>query len=128
MAEVFTGQVFQNSSVVVLARIKSASGNYLQQADLSSIALEVWRIYSDGRQPGRTAGPASVPIASAVFNTLQTGGLWEKDTTGYNFLHECSNAAFDDEGVFRIEIRFTPASGQSFVVKWEVTASRTLIV
>lgn len=127
MADVFTGSVFQNSSVIVMARIKAASGAYLVQSDLTSISMEIWRIYGDSREPGRTAGPTAVTVASAVYNTLQTGGLWEADDTGYNFLYECPNSGFNDEGVFRVEIRFTPTSGQSFVVKWEVTASRTLV-
>ena len=110
-----------------MARIKKASGAYIQQVDISSISLEVWRIYPDTRQPGRTAGPTSLTVASVVFDTLQTGGLWEVDEDGYNFLYEVANSAFNDEGVFRVEARFTPVSGQSFVVKWEVSASRTLV-
>lgn len=112
--------VFEDTGNVFMARVKGIDGNYILQADLSSITYAVFNM---------TTGSAvavindTVTISTAVFDTLQTDGIWTWDTTGYNFLHVMPATAFPTGGnVYAVEYTFTPASGPVFKQQFLITA------
>lgn len=123
------GVVFKDGSAVLLARIVGANGSAIQQADLSAAQYTVYQIDPDDEDadqpvPGHTA--VALTISAIIFDTLQTGGLWTVDATGYNFSHtlDVSTAqAFAAAGVaYRIVFTLTPTSGQPILVRFRPTA------
>lgn len=114
------GEAFADSGATILARAYGTSGSYITQAAISSITCAVTDI---------TTGTAvsvitpSIVVSSVVFDTLQTGGMWTKDSTGYNFRHALPATAFPDSGhVYQVVYTVTPSSGAVFFIVAQVTA------
>ena len=85
-------------------------GNWLQQADLTSIACKVFE--KGAGQVSLVAEP-TVTISSAVLDTpVTTNVLWTQDTTGYNFVHDLAATNFRT-GTFEyiVEYTFTVTGG-----------------
>ena len=79
---VITGPIIpQNADVILLARIKSRTGDYLTQATVSAIAYSVYDA-SQGANNAVALVSGSLVIASVIFNSLQVDSLWTKDSTG----------------------------------------------
>ena len=61
-----------------------------------------------------------------IYNTLQTGGLRDKDAVGYNFRHVLDvsqGQAFGTAGrADRVGYELTPVSGQVILVRFKVRA------
>jgi hypothetical protein len=128
-----TANTVARSGIVLLARIVGAAGAYITQATLSAIAYQVRDV--DEESNGFLTPLA---ISTVVFDALQTGGAWDKDTTGYNFAATipASEFTFDPDLApdgtpkprrFRVDVRFTPTSGEQFVVPWDLTVLPTWI-
>ena len=123
------GLVFRNGSAVMLARIVGSDGNPLVPATIASAKYTI--VSLDPNNPNLEtpiAGHTAVALtpSAILFATLQTGGLWDFDTTGYNFLHELdvsANQAFATAGLwYRICYDLTPTSGQVIVARFKVQA------
>jgi len=121
------GQTFKNGTVTLLARIVGQDGDNLVKADLSTITYTIYLL--DERDPdARTAvsehSAVPVTVANAIFDTLQTGGVWDVDETGYNFRHTLDvseHEAFAIAGrCYLVEFRMTPTSGQVIVVRFRL--------
>jgi hypothetical protein len=67
------------------------------------------------------AAGTAVTISSTVFDTLQTGTVWDEDSTGYNFRHLIAAAAFPTPGLYTVEYKFTLTSGRVFQSKGLIT-------
>lgn len=118
-ASIIRDSAFKDSGAIFLARILASDGTNLVQADVSSITCTVTDITG---MPAAVITP-SIVVSVSVFDTLQTDSLWSKDSTGYNFRHAMPATAFPTGGnVYRVEYKFTPASGAVFYVVFEVTA------
>ncbi len=92
-----------------MSRVKGLSGSYITQASLSAITCKVYN------NVGTLVTSPTVTISSSVFDTLQTtDSRWTRDTTGYNFLFTIPAAAFPSVGLYRVEFKFTPATGDPF--------------
>ena len=120
------GTVFKNASATLLGRIVDGDGNAIQQADLSSITYSVYLLDdSDPDAATVVAGHdgASLTIADVIFDTLQTGGIWDVDATGYNFKHildVSTNQAFAEAARnYQIRYELTPTSGQVIVARFQ---------
>lgn len=114
--------VWQGSDVVLMARIRNIDGAYIQQSDLSSIALTV---YDRNDDMAVVVGPLALTISSVVFNALQPwdGVLWTADRTGYNFKCRVAGAAaFPDATDYRVDAIFTLTDGTKFPVQFNLTA------
>jgi hypothetical protein len=128
MANAIADQVviLRGGTVTLMARLVNNDGDYITQASMSTITYTVFLTNEDyPRDPDdRTAVTGHedvvVAIASAVFDALQTGGIWTKDATGYNFKYTIpisANAAFAVAGrSYIVEFTGTPDSGEKF--KW----------
>ena len=82
-------------------------GNFLKQADLSTITCAVYDL--DSATPTTAVATPTVTISSAVLDTpVTTTVLWKLDPYGYNFIHDLPNTAFPTGGHrYRAEYKFT---------------------
>lgn len=87
----------------------SGEGNWIQQADVSSITYETF----DLEAPTTVATSGTLTVSDAILDTPVTStAIWTKDSTGYNFIHDLPAAAFPSGGrVVRIEYEITLAGG-----------------
>ena len=116
------GSCWEGSGPWLLARVVGQAGSAVTQASLSSITCKVFDL--QGAAPGTAVSEPTVTISSAVFDSLQTDARWTEDATGYNFAHQVASSVVADGGhAYRVEYKFTPASGQTFYVVFEVHAS-----
>ena len=78
-----TDFVYEGSGLVLMSRIYQADATPITQADIDSIVLYV----RDKADPDTEVAnsPYSLPVASVIFNTLQTDEPWSIDSFGYNF-------------------------------------------
>jgi hypothetical protein len=107
------GTIREHSPATVLARVYGLAGTAITQASLSAIACSVYDL--DSATPNTAVATPTVTIVSSVFDTLQTGGAWDKDSTGYNFSHTIGKAVFTSGGHrYKAEYKFTPTSGDSW--------------
>ena len=121
------GTIYENGGAVLMARITGASGAAITQSSLSSITYKVFDASSKTPYDLLTSG--TITIGSVIYDTLQTGAPWTADSTGYNFLWTAPASAFPnlsnglnpDQHLYRVEILFTPASGEVFWAVFELT-------
>lgn len=106
------GSVHEDNPAVCLSREKLASGSYITQAALTSIAYAVYDLDAVD-QPSVATG--SCVVADTVFNTLQTDDRWTEDNTGYNFAFTVPPTAFPSpDRQYLVEFTFTPTSGYAW--------------
>lgn len=121
------GTIYENSGAVLMARATGNSGAAVTQASLSSITYKVFDASST--TPYTAIASGTLTIGSVIFDTLQTGAPWTADSTGYNFLWTAPASAFanlssglnPDQHTYRVEILFTPTSGEVFWAVFELT-------
>lgn len=114
---IVTGTVWEDGGASMMARVVGNAGANIVQADIQSIARNVFI--------GTTldAGPTALTVATVVFDTLQTDARWSIDSTGYNFRDDVAAAIFaTGDTRYRLEYAFTPASGEVFQVVFEAKA------
>lgn len=121
------GSVLKNGTCTCLARVTTVAGVNLTQAAVSSISRTVYLL--DASNPDtRTAvtnhSAVTIAVATTIYDTLQTGGAWTVDSTGYNFadtIDVSTNAAFGTAGRdYLVEYTITPASGQVIKIGFRV--------
>lgn len=111
--------VWEDQSVVLMARVYNTAGDLIQQSGLSSIAYEVWNMHTPPVPVSTASG--TLTISSVVYNTLQTDAEWTKDSTGFNFRGTIPASCFTTpDRTYRIEIEFTPTSGDPFFAVYEI--------
>lgn len=101
--------VFEDSGVSLMARIQGNDAANVQQADITSIKRSVY----DGETI--IGLDVTLTLVDVVFDTLQTDARWTFDSTGYNFKDDVVATVFPvGDKVYRVEYKFTPASGAVF--------------
>jgi len=127
LAKDIFGTAFKNGTAVLLARIVDSDGDDVQQADVTAVKYSVFEI--DPCRPDNLTVVAghdnvSLSVSQVIYDTLQTGGLWTVDSTGYNFRHEInvsSAEAFPKAGAqYQVRYELTPAAGQRTVVRFQL--------
>lgn len=114
------------AGLVIMARVNGWLNSAIVQADITSIQCTVRDTVND-----TVTYNQALTVADVIFNALQTGAIWSVDATGYNFLHTVPATAFPTPSVapfnrvYVISVRFTPATGQPFVVEYSHTATRS---
>lgn len=105
---------FEDSPVTFMRRITGHNGDYIVQADITSIA---WKVY-DLADTSTTVATGTCVVASTVSNSLVTGdSRWTRDDTGYNWIYTMAGTSFPTgKRTYWVEFTFTPASGGAFVV------------
>lgn len=117
----------KNGAAVLMARIVDAAGVSIRPSWVAAIEYSIYEIDQHRRdRPKLLAGHDAVPldVGEVMFDTLQTGGSWTVDVSGYNFRHEIGR---DQEGAFfksgaRYQVRyvFTPMFGQTTIVRFQL--------
>jgi len=112
-------RVNEGSGSSYLARVAIWDGSNAQQADITSINYATYDL--DGTTPETAVGSGALTVSAVIFDTLQTGDVWTKDSTGYNFLHAIPAASLPNGGHrHRVVYLFTPASGETFTLVGEL--------
>lgn len=97
----------------ILARIQIDRDNAkspVLQADLTSITRKVYLA-------GVLGDTDTLTIADVIFDTIQTGTVWTKDTTGFNFKDALSHTLFAAAGEYRVQYTFV-LTGSTQFVEW----------
>ena len=123
------GTVFKNGSATLLARVVGADGAAVTRAQVASICYTVCLLdEQDPDQQLPQAGHAGMALQASdvLYDVLQTGPLWTRDTVGYNFKHVLdvsSHQAFPTAGrSYRIVYELSPTAGQAILVRFRVHA------
>ena len=106
--------VWEDGGATLMSRIVGNDAANIVQADITSISRVVF--------VGSTISTAETTpvVADVVFDTLQTDARWARDSTGYNFREAVLAAVFPDgDTIYRVEYKFTPASGEVFWVVFD---------
>lgn len=112
-----TQRVWEDTGLVLMARVMTVANVAAQQADISSIALKVY----DSADRTTTIATATPVVADTIYDTLQTGGPWSKDSTGYNFRYLTTASQLPaGNKTYRFEFMVTPASGAPMAIVYEV--------
>ena len=122
-ATIWKGSMFEDSGASPMARIVGNDGVNIVQADVTSI----YRIIYNAATGVVVQASTEITVANAVFDTLQTDARWSYDDTGYNFRDDAPAAQFASGSVvYRIEYKFTPASGEVWHVVFQPSAVELL--
>lgn len=106
--------ILEDNPVILLDRLEIA-GALALQADISAISARVFNYANleDAKADvlGTEVGTAiSFVVATSIFDTLQTGGMWPtaKDSRGYNCKLTIPAARFPSGSLFfRVEVKIT---------------------
>lgn len=114
---VVTQTLIGRSGATHMARILGSAGTPITQATLSAIAAQV----KDLDYGSVSYGPTALTISTTVFDSLvQNDPRWTLDAKGYNFLWTAPALALSIAGQrARADVKFTPVSGEVFVVPFE---------
>ena len=108
--------IFEDSALYLMARVKGNDGEDITQATIASISLRVL----DMSNENTSVHSSSPVVADTVHDTLQTTALdprWTKDVRGYNFGVTVPASAFPTgDHTYRVEVHFTPVSGDRFSI------------
>lgn len=115
----------EDSDATVLGRITARNGsgsatgvngegNWLQQADVTSITWKIFDLQSATPEIAATSG--TVTISTSVLDTpVATNVIWVQDAIGYNFIHDLAASNFPTGGRdYRLEYVATLTGGEVF--------------
>jgi hypothetical protein len=101
-------------------RVQHQDKTDILQVEIDSISL---RIFDDSVGDGHTAVhyDDSIDILLSVFDTLQVDGLWDRDSSGYNFKHvfdetDSLDVFLSGGKSYRLEYRFELQAGGFLLV------------
>ena len=100
---------------------RKGEGNWLKQADISSITVGVFDLDADSTIVSaavvdKTASVLDVPVTTDV--------LWTRDKIGYNFIHDLSVTYFaTGDHTFLVEYKVTLTGGTVFFGRYQGPAS-----
>ena len=97
----------------------AGEGNWLKQADLSTITYAVFNL--DGVTPTTATTSGSVTISTSIYDTPVTDQkIWDLDEIGYNFLFDVAATVFATaNNRYKIECKFTNTAGKVGAGVWE---------
>jgi hypothetical protein len=119
--------LIRNDSLILLARIVDSVRVIIRPADVRG--LRYWIYELDPNRPNlRTVVPGhngvELYVEQIVFESLQVGGAWTIDRTGYNFRHEIRAArrrGFPKPGMdYELRYQFVSSHRESFVLRFEI--------
>lgn len=104
LIKVFPAAGPEDANVTFLARCyldRSGAKDIVKQADVVAAA---WKVF-DGVT---LIGSGSLTVANVIFDTLQTGTIWDADPIGYNFKAKLLAASFPTgERTYRVQFLLT---------------------
>lgn len=118
------GIAYEQSGVILMARIVGYANTPITQATLSAVEMVV----VDAKD-GTAQEPVLLDVADVVFSTLQTGGPWTADNVGYNFRYNALAAERPQGGrEYVYEFKLTPVSGEQFFCVFRIDTKELLSV
>ncbi len=127
----------EDGSATALARVCSrdatgaatgtlGEGNYIKQADLTSIGCKVFD--RNSTTPDTAIATPTVTIATSILDTPDTSGLTAVDDAGnamvVNFRHDLAGTNFPTGGhKYRVEYSFLTTGAATWVIAYEGIAS-----
>ena len=116
---------WEGADATVLAKL-TLHGADIQQADIATIQRKIFDL--DGDDPNTALSTRTIPVASTVFDTLQTN-MMTLDGTGYNFKQTMAGSVFTEANHrYRIEYKFTSVAGLVFYLVYELTTRNLMSV
>lgn len=100
----------EDGATVFLARIYGADGTFTQ-----SLFGTITRYVKDTRTG--IVVSASITVATAVYDTLQTNSITWPYSTGYNFRDVLPASALADGRRYLVQYKFAPTGGEAFWTK-----------
>ncbi len=115
------GVMVRKSGQTVAGLMYGQAGTLITQASITTITYAVYRIANDREET--LTGSGTLTVSAVVFDTAQTTDPRYVLAGGYNFLAVIPATCFQTGGLtHRIEVLFTPVSGQPFTQIWEGVA------
>lgn len=116
---------FEDSGIILMARVIDGDGNNIQIANISSI---IYSVRDKANSAVDLAANSPLTVAEHVFDVPQTPEIWTADTHGYNFRYDAvASEIADGDKTYRFEFKFQPASGQPFYVAYDVNTVNLLM-
>ena len=116
-----TYHVFEDSTFSLMSRFEVDGANAVQ-ADCSSVTVKGW----DSIDFDTTVLSATPAVSSVVYDTLQTDGRWDTDSTGYNFRYDVADTVVTiPNHRYRFEAVVTTSGGKLPPMVWEVVCKQT---
>ena len=119
--QVFTGAQWEGQSPALKARIVDQDGTNLVQADVSSIAYQMFDAADTTDKTVTSNG--TISVATVIFDTLQTDEVWTATDTGYNFRWIAPGAELAGVITYRVEVTLTLAVGGTVPMVFSVAGS-----
>jgi len=111
------GIIMHGSGQTPMGLVVGNLGVPVKQADLTAISYQVIRFEVDGTRT--TTGQGTLALAAVIYDTPVTNDPRYTLGGGYNFAAVIPASCFQTEGLFhRIDVTFTPVSGQPWVQEW----------
>lgn len=131
MSKIHFGEGREDTPIVLMDRVQNVAGANITQATITSIAYRVFEYASEQEAKLDTNGSevgesATLTKTDVVFDALQTGAPWDsaKDAVGYNFRFTLPSARRPTGNKWhRVEVTFTPSSGEAFAIVWIIETS-----
>ena len=110
--------IWEDGDVVEMAQVQ-VDGTDILITDVSTISRKIFNTSAD------TAGAAvSLLPINTIYDTLQLGQGWTKNTTGFNFRDRIPGANFPTGGdTYRVEYSFVGDAGEVFFLVFEHDAN-----
>ena len=135
-ADIFVGPVNEDGDFSIIGRVTAfdgtgaaspleEEGNLVKQADLTSIQVKIYNTQSE--TPTTAEQTANPTVASVIFDTLQTTGIWKLIRGGGNFKYDVA-ASWVPAGrtAYRIEVKFTTTGSKVYWGKWQAETQEIL--
>ena len=127
VAQEFQAYVYEDGTAYAMARLKRKDSSHnlviVAQANFTSISRKVIR-KSD---LSTVIGPTTLTTTTVIINSLSTGTIWTKDTTGFNFIDTVPTTAFPVGGEdYNLEYTFTLTGGEVFPLVIRCSAIQVL--
>ena len=113
--DLIRGELWEDSTGYVLARVVGGDGEPLDEADVSSIARKIFNIDSSTTTP---VDESDLSVADTIYDELQTGEDWgDEDATGYNFKDTiAATIPIVGGNWYVVEYKLTLADGTTVIV------------
>ncbi len=98
-------------SPLLMARVSGKFNAYITQATISSINRTI-----TNKDTGAEVSSDALVVADVVYDTLQTGGPWTYDDTGYNFADQPPDEDLDAAATYVVVYTLVPTSGENIVL------------
>lgn len=110
-------QVRERSAFTVMQRIH-IDGEDAVSGDIDEITFAVYP-----QAGGNAVTTGTLVVGDVMFDALQTGGMWDVDDDGYNFLHELDHTTLTAQGTYYVEYHVVAGATEFYCPRISIKAS-----